>query len=47
MTSAPVKIFVDTPPVSSGPVFNLTSDVVGGVEVTVLAEDTGRRRQVV
>ena len=28
-------------------IYNLTSDVVGGVEVTVLAEDTGRRRQVV
>jgi len=28
VTSAPVTVFVDNPPVSSGPVFNLTSDVV-------------------
>ena len=28
-------------------VYNLTSDVVGGVEVTVLDEEPGRRRQVV
>src|SRR5579872_2546729 len=28
VTSAPVTIFVDNPPVSSGPIFSLTSDVV-------------------
>ena len=28
VTSAPVTIFVDNPPASSGPVFNLTADVV-------------------
>ncbi len=28
VTSAPVTVFVDNPPASSGPVFNLTSDVV-------------------
>ncbi len=28
VTSAPVTVFVDNPPASSGPVFNLTADVV-------------------
>ena len=38
VTSAPVRIFVDNPPVSTGPVFNLTADVVlSGTQSTTYA----------